>query len=167
MIWLILSLLTSPAGWALDFSGPDLVAGGYFVAGKPSAAGGEASLAAMFQPMPEHELLLGPSVSALVASADDGLTRFDLIWGLEATLWLVNAIGPGLELDVVAPSTITNQDAGVHFRVDPHVAIRLLRFGREGAWAIRLGAPYDTYYKWGFEAGITLQFSGVPRIGVD
>ena len=153
------------AALADGIAGPDWVAGAFFFGGRPGAFGGEAAISPMFQPSPDHELLVGPHLSVLYALGDNSVTRLDLNLGLAETLWVVNAVGSGVDLDVVAPSTITGEDASVHFRITPHLAIRLLHFGEAGAWALRLGVPYDTHYKWGIQAGVTLQLNGMPRIG--
>jgi hypothetical protein len=160
--WLVAFAAAVPA--RADVAGPDWVAGAYFVAVQPSAYGGELSLAAQFQPVPEHELLIGPKAGVLTAFGD-GVTRFDANFGIAETLWVVNAVGGGVDLDVVAPSTITGEDSSVHYRVTPTLAVRLLHFGQSGAWSARVGVPYDTHYHWGFQAGVTLQFNGLAPIG--
>lgn len=138
---------------------------GAFVAVRPSALGGELGAALLFHPIPGHELLFGPRVGGLVAQGDSR-TRFDLNSGVESTLWIVNAIGPGLALEAVAPSLITGEDSAVHFRFVPNLSVRVLRFQEAGAWALRVGVPYDTHYKWGLQLGLTLQLDEVPGIVV-
>ena len=107
---------------------------------------------------------MGPKTSLLLAHGE-GRTRFDLNTGVEGTLWLVNALGPGMVLDVVAPSAISDEGSSVHFRWVPNLSVRLKRFQEEGAWAFRVGLPYDTHYKWGVQLGLTIQFGQVPVIG--
>ena len=160
-----ISLITSSASRADGIAGPDWFGGAYFVTGQPGAYGGELEITPMFQPFADHELLIGPKVSGLLAWGDNGVTRADLNLGVAETLWVVNAVGGGVDLDVVAPSTITGASTAVHFRFTPNVAIRLLHQGESGAWSVRLGVPYDTAYKWGIQAGITLQLNGIPEAG--
>ena len=144
--------------------GPSWTAGAFFFAGKPGAFGGEASLAAQFRPIVAHALYTGPHVSVLTAAADDGKARFDFNVGVAQTLWFVNAIGSGLDLDAVVISRLTGQDSGVHGRIIPHLAVRMMPFGEEGAWSARIGIPYDSHYKWGVQVGVTLQLNGVARL---
>lgn len=159
---LVLVTAFSPETSRADgIAGPDWVTGAYFVTGQPDAFGGELAFASLFQPFADHELLLGPSISALVAGGENGVTRFDLNWGFQEVLWIVNAVGTGLNFDVVAPSTITGESASIHFRVTPSLSIRVLHVKETGALALRFGVPYDTHYKWGIQAGVTLQFNGI------
>lgn len=146
-----------------DGVGPSWTAGAFFFAGKPGAFGGEASLSAQFKPT-SLALYVGPHLSVVTAAADNGKVRFDLNLGVAETLWLVNAIGTGLDLDAVVVSHLTGQNSGVHGRVTPHLAIRTMSFGGEGAWSVRVGIPYDTHYKWGVQVGVTLQLNGVARL---
>jgi hypothetical protein len=158
-----LALLTPMAALAAEGGGPDLMMGGYFVSGKPSAYGFETSVAALLQPSSDHEFMIGPKFSLFYAFAENNVTRVDLNWGIASTVWLVNAIGPGVDLDIVAPSTLSGAEWAVHYRIEPNIQARILHFGERGAWALRLGVPYDTYYKWGVQAGVTLQFNGLPQ----
>jgi hypothetical protein len=145
---------------------PSWVAEGSFFLGRPSALGASAAVSSLFKPLEDRDLLVGPKLGALCAWADNSRTRFDLYWGLSEVLWVVNAVGGGVDLEVVAPSTITNEESAVHFRVVPHLAVRLFRVGEDGAWSMRVATPYDTHYKWGVELGLTLQFNGVTQRGV-
>lgn len=137
------------------------------VAGKPSAYGGETFVTGQFRLLAERAIWIGPKAGALIAWADADRARFDLNWGISETTWFVNAIGSGLDLEVVVPSTITGEESSVHFRIVPNLAVRAIRLGEEGALAVRLGVPYDTRYKWGIQAGVTFQFNGVPQVGPD
>jgi hypothetical protein len=145
--------------------GPTWTAGAFMVAGKPDALGTEIALGMQLKPLAGRSLYVGPRVSGIYAAAEKGATRWDLNVGVGETLWLVNAIGSGVDLDAVVVSQLTGQDIPVHFRVTPHLSVRTLAFGREGAWSIRLGVPYDTHYKWGVQAGLVLQLNGVYRSG--
>jgi hypothetical protein len=162
---IVFSGLSSASASAIDWT-PRLGAGGYLIGGgTPTVYGGEAAVLAQFQPLAEHELYIGPKVGALLAWGSGGITRFDVNFGISETLWVVNAIGGGVDLDLVAPSTITGGDTLVNFRFTPYAAVRLLHFGSEGAWGLRLGVPYDTHYKWAVQLGVTLQLNGLPLIG--
>jgi hypothetical protein len=164
-------VLLAPCVWAGsdpdtradDGIGPSWTTGAFLFAGKPGAFGGEGSLAAQFKPT-AHALYVGPHLSVLAAAADDGKARFDLNLGVAQTAWFVNAIGSGLDIDAVVVSHYTGEDSGVHLRVTPSLAFRAMPFGTEGAWSIRVGLPYDTHYKWGVQAGVTLQLNGVARL---
>ena len=133
-----------------------------FVSVNPSALGGEFGVAALVEPFLGRQFWIGPKASLLVAGGDSR-TRLDLNLGIEGTLWFVNAIGPGLAVDVVAPSTITGENSSVHFRVEPNLAIRLLHYREYGAWALRFGVPYDSAYQWGIQAGVVLEFNGISE----
>lgn len=150
------------AAWGLDLNWTGALMG---YAGKPSAYGGEAWVTGQFRLLPERAIWIGPKAGALLAWGEGSRTRFDLNWGISETTWFVNAVGSGLDLEVVAPSHITGEDSGVHYRIIPNLAVRAIRVGEEGALAIRLGVPYDTHYKWGIQAGVTLQLNGVPQVG--
>jgi hypothetical protein len=89
-------------------------------------------------------------------------TRLDLNLGVDETLWLVNMFGPGMALDLVAPSTMGGEGVSVHFRIEPNFAVRVKRLGDVGALAVRIGVPYDSHYQWGLQLGVTLQMKGVP-----
>ncbi len=130
----------------------------------PSAKGAEAGLAILLKPIAEREFFVGPHLSSLAAAGSDQ-TRLDLNTGIEGTMWIANAVGSGLSFDVVAPSTITGSESSVHYRIQPMLSVRFLRYSKEGAFALRVGVPYDTAYKWGFLAGISFQLNGVPEIG--
>ena len=141
---------------------PRYQAAASFVSVNPSALGGEFGVAALLEPFVGHPLWIGPKASLLVAGGDNR-TRLDLNLGIEGTLWFVNAIGPGLAVDVVAPSTITGESSSVHLRVEPNLAIRLLHYREYGAWALRFGVPYDSAYQWGIQAGVVLEFNGISE----
>lgn len=149
-----------------DGFGPSWSTGAMFYVGKPGALGGEGLLAMQFKPT-AHALYIGPRMGALLAAADGGATRFDLSVGLAETIWIVNAIGSGIDLDAVFVTHLTGQDIPVNFRITPNLSIRTLPFGSEGAWAIRIRVPYDTHYKWGLQAGVTVQINDVARLGGD
>ncbi|MGK5084224.1 hypothetical protein WDW37_13090 [Bdellovibrionota bacterium FG-1] len=135
-----------------------------FVSVEPSSLGIETGLSLLFQPFVEHEWVVGPKASVLFATGQ-GKTRFDLNSGIDSIFWVANAFGPGLALDVVAPSSISGEDGGARFRIEPNLAVRFKRFQDEGAWGLRLGVPYDSRFKWGVQVGLTLQLGGVPVIG--
>jgi uncharacterized RDD family membrane protein YckC len=144
-----------------EASSLDFQANGAFILGKPSAVGGEAGFSLLFHPLAEHELVVGPRANVLLAHAGPG-PRFELLSGVEGTVWLVNAIGPGFAVDLAAPTSLTGEDVPVHIRFSPLLSIRVARQGDDGAWSVRFGFPYDTHFRWGFQAGVTLQFNGVP-----
>ncbi len=136
----------------------------------PSAVGDELGVMALISPIPAFQV--GPRLSLLAAmGANQGVpvTRLDLNPGVEGTLWFVNAIGLGLGADLVLPSYVSPVSAGpgsgtIRFRVEPFLSTRILHFQEEGAWALRLGAVYDSFFGLGALLGISLQFSGVPGV---
>src|SRR5689334_11780699 len=70
---------------------------GSWVAVNPSALGGELGASLLVQPDPNRAFWLGPRIGGLwaMSSAEN---RFDLQWGGEGFLWLLNAIGMGFEV---------------------------------------------------------------------
>jgi hypothetical protein len=88
----------------------------------------------------------------------------DLNSGVEGVIWLLNALGAGLAIDLVAPSTASGTDPEVHWRAEPNFSIRFQRVAEVGALSVRMGLPYDSHYHWGAQLGISLQFMGVPGI---
>jgi len=135
---------------------------GMFVTTQPSLYGGELGIALLTQPVGDLSFFVAPRMSLLGAWGDQ-TTRWDLNTGIEATLWAVNAIGVGAAADVAIPSYDRTGGGGTaHFRFQPLVGVRLSRLTEDGAWALRIGVPYDTRYSWGFQVGMALQFSGVP-----
>jgi hypothetical protein len=163
---LVSALLMVPSSAAHALAQPDLQIMGSLVLVNPSAVGGEGGASLLFAPIEGHPFMLGPKVTFLAAQGN-GQTRLDLNTGIEGTVWLVNAIGPGLAFDVVAPSNISGQGSSIHFRMEPNLAVRLLHARDSGAWAVRVGLPYDSGYQWGLQLGVTLQLSGLPKIGED
>lgn len=141
------------------------------VAANPAIYGGEFGASLHFQPVAERPFWFGPHLGALWAGSS-ALSRFDVLFGGEGALWLLNAVGFGLGLDLVGPSSVSFVGGGgfsnsLHYRVEPSVSIRILRACPTGAWAVRFGVPYDSLYQWGFKFGISLQLNGVSQIGGD
>lgn len=122
---------------------------GAFVLG--ADGGAQLSTAMLFRPMPERGLLLGPRASWTFGENGRG---GELALGGQGTLWFLNAIGPGAAIEAVRSADDWN------LRVQPTVTFRLLRSGDGGAWAFRVGASYDSRFRWGALLGISFQISG-------
>lgn len=144
---------------------PHLQALGTFVIANPNSHGADVSLAALFSPLKTSAFVVGPRVGWLGLGGEAG--RSDLNVGVDASLWFVNAIGAGMQVDWVAASTRTipaPDGEYARLRFQPYFSARILRFQEEGAWALRIAPVYDSYYKWGLQVGVTLQFSGIPNV---
>jgi hypothetical protein len=131
----------------------------------PSCLGGELGGGLLFIPFEGRGLVAGPHVTGLLAGGS-GTTRFDLNTGVEAALYFANAIAPGLAFDVVFPSLVSPDLAAgsLHFRGESFLSVRFARFQQQGAWAVRAGLIYDSFYRWGGTLGLSLQFNGVPSV---
>ncbi len=143
---------------------------GSWVSVNPSLLGAEFEGAYLFSPIEDHGFWIGPRFGVQFGGFSP-LKRLDFHGGIEGVLWFVNAIGVGLGTDVVAPSfNYPGESLGVftypvHFRIDPFLALRIFRFDNDGAWAFRIGFPYDTLFQWGIQLGVSLQIGGIPKIG--
>jgi hypothetical protein len=131
-----------------------------------SSYGAQLGASLQATPLQGHGLTAGPRLGVLAAGNSDGF-RLDFSAGGEATLWFVNAIGPGFAFDVVAPSVTssTQIDSHFHYRAESLLNVRVRHFRQTGALALRGSLFYDTQFKLGAGVGITLQFSGVPAAG--
>jgi hypothetical protein len=127
---------------------------------KATSMSGELALSVWQRAIPERSLYIGPKLGVLLEGDQTSSSRLSLQAGGEGVLWFVNAIGLGASMEAIGDFSRTTR-----FRLDPFVAVRLLRFQREGAWAVRVGVPYDTRYQWGVQVGVTLQPSGIPVFG--
>jgi hypothetical protein len=140
---------------------------GSFVTVNPSSNGGELGAALLFEVSQNRSLWIGPRLGGMWVGGPVE-SRVDFQFGLDSYLWMMNAIGLGLEVSAIDPSRVyANADMGgfnnsVHYRINPHLSLRFLHFQKEGAWAFKLGVPYDSLYQWGFQVGVSLQLSGVP-----
>jgi hypothetical protein len=133
----------------------------------PSAYGADFAAAALLRPLAGRGWFIGPRLGGLVATGST-TTRADLNSGIETALWFANAIAPGLAAEVAIPSyDSSGGGSSPHFRFESLISARIQHYHHVGAWALRLGLNYDTFYRWGGTAGISLQFSGVPQIGVE
>lgn len=130
------------------------------VANMNSSLGLEAGGSLLVTPIDERGVWVGPKVTLTTISFENSY-QTDLSGGIQGIIWLANAVGPGLEVSYVVPRA----ERSSHFRIEPSFSVRLSRFREEGAWALRLALPYDTLYRWGMAAGVSLQLSGVPNIG--
>lgn len=157
------ALLAADPAWAASKWNPKLVASASATGVKPSAFGIDLAASVLTTPLDFRQVLIGPKVGMLVASGS-GVTRLDLNVGVESVAWLVNALGLGLAVQAVVPSTATGTDPTVHLRVEPSASIRFHRVADVGALAVRAGLPYDSHYRWGWQLGISLQFMGVPGV---
>ncbi len=174
--WVILVFLLStssvPAAelWEIQtetssYSGLAPQVTGSWLSLNPSVWGGELGISFLMPPIPTRGLWVGPHLGVLWAGGSDSTYRSDFELGGESILWIANAVGAGLRLDLLVPNSIFFSSISVpaRLRVEPHLSVRFLRFKEEGAWAMRLGLSYDTFYRWGISAGISLQWSGVYR----
>jgi hypothetical protein len=140
---------------------------GSLVSVRPSLLGGEFYGTVLVRPTPTRNLLVGPRIGVMWAGGSTD-SRLEVRWGVEGTLWGLNAIGLGLGIDAVAPSfshsklNESTTSESIHFRLNPFLSTRFLRFGSEGAWAFRLGAAYDALFQWGAQVGVSVQLGGVP-----
>ena len=102
---------------------------------------------------PDRAFELGPRVGFLTAGGA-GQDRQALYLGAQGSMWIFNLFGPGLGVDWVAASPLERD----HYRVEPTLDTRLVHVGTTGALALRLGVPYEQSLRWGFQAGVTLEF---------
>lgn len=109
-------------------------------------------------------LWTGPRAGVLLGKGREGEVRVDLQAGLEATLWMVNALGPGVAGDWVIPSQASREGSS-YFRGEGFVAFRLKHLGDDGALGGRVGPFIDSRDHWGFKIGLLFQFSGIPQYG--
>jgi len=128
--------------------------------------GGELTAALMIPAIEEHGWVAGPRLNLIgLSSSSTSASRFEAAIGGETVLWMLNAFGPGIAVDAIAPTTAQQ---GVGFRVEPSLTTRFAKYGEQGAWAIRLGAPWDSRFSWGIKVGLSLQFSNAAgRIPLD
>ena len=166
--FVIASLFFSP--WAAAIQSVQVSAS--YLSMAPRLSGAEAATTFFFRGKREKSFFLGPKIGAyLVQGPSDQQSAF--LWGLESVVWFVNAVGLGSSFEVMAPhwrapASYNAQDSQlIRLRINPYLAFRFARLNQNGAWAVRIGIPYDTVQKWGFQVGLSLQFSGVPRVGWD
>jgi hypothetical protein len=145
---------------------------GSYLSMSPKLSGAEASTTVFFRGKQDRSFFLGPKFGAyLVQGSDYHQSAF--FTGIESVVWLVNAVGLGSSFEVIAPlgrgpaGHETHDSQLMRIRVSPYISFRYARLAQNGAWSMRLGIPYDTIQKWGIQVGLSLQFSGVPRVGWD
>lgn len=135
---------------------PVIHASGFFA--ENSVRGGLAQTAILIPMNSNQSFLVGPRVGGQWTS-QTSQNRFEIQWGGEGTLWMMNAFGLGFGVDWMPHSDQS------HMQFNPSLSTRLLHFQEHGAWSARLGLIYDTQYHWGAQLGISLQFGGVPNVG--
>lgn len=131
-----------------------------FLTSSPGAKGVELGVQMLIEPISNRWWYIGPRFALAFFGTDRG-GRWNANTGLESTLWMANWAGPGIGVDLVAPSREVETWNNPHVRLESFLGIRLRRYGEEGALALRLGVQYDTRFRWGARIGVTLQFSGV------
>jgi hypothetical protein len=134
-----------------------------------STLGGQFEAAGLFRPFSSKpNMTFGPRAGVLWMG-NTAPYPVDLQIGAEGTLWVMNKVGIGLGSDLMIPQGLNSLEdktrQSTHYRFGPYLAIRLQPFRKEGAWAIRMGMPYDTRSQWGIQAGVSLQLNGVQRLG--
>jgi hypothetical protein len=145
-----------------EASRPNLLAGAAEVTAslvneRPSSWGGTLMAAYLLPAIPSRGFWIGPR-AGMLWEAGPVSNHFDFQVGGEGIVWFVNALGAGFGTDMILNDPI-------HFRMEPFLALRILRFHSAGAWALRASIPYDTLYHWGFQVGVSLQLNGIPRLG--
>ena len=115
---------------------------------KSQIRSGELGLAILSEPFVDHWIFLGPRLM--------GLTTPEFSMGAEATLWFVNAIGPGIAADYLFSSK--------KVRLEGNLGLRVLHLGDDGALSLRFGFFHESQAELGLKGGITLQFSGISTV---
>ena len=119
--------------------------------------GGELGFAYIAEPLSDRWIYAGPRVMATyLRESSSNYSKLNLAVGGEATIWLVNAIGPGLAIDYL----INDQ----RVRIESNLGIRFLHLGEDSAMALRMGLFHDPHDELGLKLGITLQFGGVSSL---
>lgn len=162
ILLLFFSLLFFSTMAAAEVSRTTLQFDGSWIYQKES--GGELAGSWLVAPISNRGIWIGPRFGVGIAGRDSG-SRWDLQWGGEARIWFVNFLGVGLQAEVLAPSySYSNGGFSLgqaHYRLTPNISTRIFRLGKEGAWAVQLGIPYDTVDHWGVRVGLSLQLAGV------
>jgi hypothetical protein len=159
---LLLTLISGPARAESDeFPSQDdvgihpLIEAGYFRK-SDEFSGAAFGLAAVGEPFRDRWIFAGPRLTATVRSG----SRWDFAAGGEATVWVMNALGPGVGIDWVALRSIDGENHPA-FRLEPNLSVRVKRVGDKGAVALRVSGVYDSACKWALLLGLTLQLGGV------
>jgi hypothetical protein len=153
--------LAAPAADAAETDAPFTQIEASFLTSRPGAFGGEMAAALLYQPLTDRNLLFGPRLSVRGLSGSTGAIA-GLQAGIEGNLWVANALGPGFAFDFVGPLGEGASWQPPGWRAQGFALARFKRYEKDGAWAGRVGVSYDSRYQWGFLAGVSLQFSGVP-----
>jgi hypothetical protein len=114
----------------------------------------------LFNPIGDHWVEMGPRLG-VAQGFGNAASRQVLHAGGEATVWLMNAIGPGIGIDASRVAPGNGGDATWGYRLDGFVGLRLFRLSTHGAFGIRGGVQYESQVQWAAKVGLSLQLSGV------
>ncbi len=120
----------SPSGLIVSRLSPALhiQSSASFLTSNPGAKGVELGIQILIEPISNRWWYIGPRFALAFYGTDRG-GRWNANTGLETSLWMLNWAGPGLAVDLVAPSREEGTWHNPHVRFESFLGVRMRRDG--------------------------------------